>query len=453
MGDSTVRIRVIERCEANEASTRFQAVQDEDGALRHALLPALASPFTAWRARMTLGDAQVPGGADVLSTIDANETYLWAAALDRLSLIDDDLSRSVFGRLTSLADFGLGTRLPVWLQSGPALAQLRADLLSDDITADQRSARARAWLDAQPAAAAWVCDDAGLRDARTAEPICTVAFVNLSDNPVSVSAVVEGSKDAATTTSAPELMVVGPWTAARLHALAPTGAAGGERAVVVRAGGWERRLPVLCDEILARPPGLPIGPFVLEISSDAVAAGSEQGPSLAPIARPVPREWATAGLLMSEPVRRDAGSPSSQTEREAEWTIYLECAHPKSDSVEGDRVRILFGPTEGSAGVREIVIEPASAGVRVGAPQTSPDVRIVRREDRWVCWVRVPADAIEEDGRLRLGLVRESTPGPNTAAIISSWPRPMLPGSAAGGYGPGRLCIDLTQWSRVGGDR
>jgi len=441
-----------------------------DESLKRALLPVLASPFAAWRARLALGVSLVPddlrtGGVDAgpIAAIDRTESLLWHEAISRLQMADPAISARVVQRLAGIVEFEGYARTALWPQDASSLAQLRADLLASDLGAEERVLRARTWLQAQPIAAAWVVDDAGLRDATTGALICSVMVANLSDSPASVSAVVEG---AGITAAGPDLFALQPRSAAILRAAGLSGDSGRERTVVVRVGGgaagsrgveWTKRLKVVCSSMPAQPPGFSVGPLVMDANSTQLLAATEQSARGVPgspdgVELP-PASRATIGMLLAEPSDVDGAGGGQKTA--ARWTLFVECmiSGVEAMAVDTDRLRIFLGASgdgrggstgnRSGAGVREIIV----AAPRVADDGTSNEtstpsgVRAVRKSDRWVCWIPIPTEAIERDGRLRIGLHRELTAG--LVIERAAWPRPMFPWQQE----PGRLCVELNAWN------
>lgn len=365
----------------------------------------------------------------VLESIDRTETSLWSAAIGRCRGVDGALADELVARLAGRVRFPDGSVLPVWTQSAESLRQLRDDLLANDLNDAERVTRARAWLDAQPPAAAWVIDDGGQRDGATGAPIASVVVANLSSSASAASVIVQG---AGAESGSPELTSIGPWEAVTLRAGAPRDDEGAERIVRVQVGSWTKRLTAVCGAVPARPPGLPIGPLVLGIDNAQCIAAAEAGArtvSASP-ARLPDAAYASMGMLLAEP--GGAGGPMR-------WTLYFECMAPGEGGADAeapvqevDQLSVFLGPSGGGSATRRIVAS------RNG--ESAPGVRVSRRGDRWLCWVTIPRDAIESDGRLRIGVVREV--GTRNSPQRSSWPRPMFPWQTE----PGRVCADVGAW-------
>lgn len=444
IGDRAVTMRVVEVMDAAAIQPGAIVAEQQRPLLGELLEPASRSPFAAWRARMTLGRTEGEhevvevGTGEAVNLINASETGLWRTALARCSALDAALGAAVVRRVRGVVEFDGAHAVPVWVQDTESLRQLRSDLLADDLSEGARKTRVRAWLEAQPPAAAWVADDAGLRDAISGAPICEVVFVNLGDAPVAASAVLERG---GVTPSGPEMVTVEPWHAARLHAAAATGQSDRERAVIVRAGGWSKRLPVLCKDLAAAPPGLQVGPLMLGLSNRSMKGASEAGVGVLPVAELPQGDRMTAGMLMRD-VDRPGGREGTSGEKQREsWTVYFECMRPAASEVEEgiDRLHVWFGPSG-----------PASKGLEVvvnrSGKDSAPGARVVRQQDRWLCWVPVPAAAIESDQHLRLGVTREVQMAGEARMSRTAWPRPLLPWETR----PGRVCVDLSEWSKRG---
>lgn len=210
--------------------------------------------------------------------------------------------------------------------------------------------------------------------------------------------------------------------------------------MVVRADGWVKRLPVVGRELEVRPPGLKVGPLVMDMTNELMPGACEAGQSLQPAALTPPADRATAGLIYGEPSRASREAAGGDG---LEWVLYLECLWPPGEAASSDRVRVLLGPTLGGPGARAIVVDLSEAA------RPSDGVQVVRRADRRVCWVRIPGGAVEQDGRLRIGVVREVGLS-DGGTFRTAWPRPLLPEGLGQAADPGRLCLDLGAWSAIG---
>lgn len=375
-----------------------------------------------WRERLTRGEGlelavDGEGRIDpVARRIDQQETDLWQAAVLRLRRIDGELAgaivRRLDGRIERLA-------APVWVDSPESLLQLRSELLAHDLADPEVARRARAWLEAQPPAAAWVIDDAGLRDAESGVPILTVGVINLRETMSAVSVRLEGAPPAEQ-----EFVTLDPYTFARVTVPGAEGVGDAMSYVTVRCGPWTKRLPVAAAAIAARPPGLAIGPLAPDRTMGDMAIAAEPTVLGSPVVASLER---TFGRLYR-------GGDASKPAAGVGWTVYIECERTSHESAD-DAVTILLG----SAGADERRIQVR----RANADRPPAGVRVVEGADRWMCWVPIPAEAIERDGRLRIGVVREIASGERSDSRRGAWPRPMLPWDAS----PGRVLVDLGAWS------
>src|SRR5690606_19882026 len=105
-----------------------------------------------------------------------------------------------------------------------------------------------------------------------------------------------------------------------------------------------------------------------------------------------------------------------------------------------EHVRVWLGPFRrpfsvlriGSDGA--VVDEIASSAA---SEQRAGGVRVVREAGKWIVQAEVPAECIEADGSLRIGIERTDARGRRTA-----WPRPMLPWQSE----PGRAAVGTNSW-------
>lgn len=416
--------------------------------LHAALAVTPGQPWSLWRARLAAPGREFERAAasaadSVASRLAAQHAEVWGVALQRLARADDQTARRLARRLAGAVDFGHGVVAPVWLSwPGAAVPDdgfrlLLADLLADDLSDRERASRARAWLDSLPAGAAWVLDDAGLRDAAAKRNVSTLALANLSDAPAAASVSLDGI-------AAPlEMLTIPPLSVAEVRVVARRveGAhtEGPARNLTVRVGAWRGRITVIADDVPARPPGVPVGPLVLDLNMPAIAAvaAGAQLPTLSPAA-----EALTAGMLLR---RSDSATPQPG---DSGWTLYLECMAPPAaanaadaDSP-ADTLRVSFGSPDAPAA--EWLV-PRIGGTRLQQAGPARPLSVTRSEqpDRWVVWIPVPAAAIEVGSRLRFGIVRELRL-PDGSIQRTSWPRPMLPWKDE----PARLAVDLTAWDR-----
>lgn len=419
--------------------------------LHAALALTPAQPWSLWRARLAAPGREfersaAPAPDSVASRLAAQHAEVWGVALQRLARADGPTARRLARRLGGAVDFGRGAVAPVWLGWPGAAAPddgfglLLADLLADDLSDHERAARARSWLDTMPTGAAWVLDDAGLRDGDLGRNVSTLALANLGDAPAAASVSPEGP-------GAPlEMLTIPPLSVAEVRVAArrpdPGVGEGPARTLTVRIGAWRGRVGVIAADVPARPPGLPVGPLLLDLNMPAIAAlaaGDADG-SIAAVS-PAP-DTLTAGMLLRA---SDAGKPSSG---DSGWVLYVECMSPpagpdaSASGVTSDTLTVSFGPPDAPTAVWVV---PRSGQARLRQPGASPSLSVRRSEqpDRWLAWVPVPAGAVEPGSRLRLGVVRERRRADGLVQRMS-WPRPLLPWLDR----PARLGVDLTSWDR-----
>jgi hypothetical protein len=132
---------------------------------------------------------------------------------------------------------------------------------------------------------------------------------------------------------------------------------------------------------------------------------------------------------------RRAGRPGRDA-FDTGWSVYLECGAPAEESAGlDDAVIISTGPRAVPRCVWQI--ERDGTVHRLFGPSDLARVRVVETPSGWALDAELPPAAIDEDGVLRIGFVRE------TGEHRTSWPRRMTPGQDS----PGRLPVDVTRWS------
>ena len=435
-------------------------------------------PLMRWRARLARGEPVLAHGAvpdamptRALEALAGQIESQWAAGLEQLEAADPATSLQVRARLALMLEFPGGLRTPAWTADAQQEGLVLADLTDPTLPAKVRVQRAAAWLRGQAPAASWVIDDAGATDSGSQAILSSVGVANLRTQLAAAN--VSGTKDAIddmvslppmhaslvrlhTQVKTPEAAETAPGVPIEPGAVAAAGVASkGVVEATVRIGDWEVPRRVVARPLVARPPGLVIGPLAPDWTMSVfMAAASDPG-----AAPPMPAStiaWTSAGLLFrdeaaEETDRRDLKAPTS-------WRVFVECRTGADGAPAGqDVVRLYFGP-QGAPRVilsvhpdGSVVTGRAPAGATKsgdgednGADQGTDRVAIAHEKDRWWCWVPVPAGAVESmNGSfvLRMGITRVDGRGDRSA-----WPRPILPWQTE----PGRVLVDLSQWSKPG---
>ena len=387
------------------------------------LVKALQEP--ARRASDGVGGLQ-PFEDPVIEALARQYDSRWRIALAQLWATDADLAGRVKRRLAGVVDFGNGYVAPAWPTDHAAIEALLLDVLDPNLDAAQRTWRAESWLSLQPAAVAWIVDDAGTIDAATGRGIGTACVANLTD--VSTLAWVSSSENETASLSplpphAVQRLLVEPVQPSTPRpAWRPEPTASCTKHVFVHAGRWRESLTLVEGRLHATPPGLSLGPLLPDYTMTTWLARSAPAPS-----RP---EWLTAAML------HKVASPTGLSR----WELFVEClSHRPGESPQADVVRVWIGPLGQPLAVFRIdgTGQIADEARRPDLVHTPGDVRIVRTSDRWSFRMILPAKCIENDGTLRLGLTRT-----DPTASRSAWPRPMLPWHDE----PGRLAIETRTW-------
>jgi len=438
--------------------------------------PELHSPVRRWRYKLLMNGLAPEGGETltrprpqpvapplpafedpILEALARQNESRWQVALAMLWLADADLAERVKRRLVAAVDFGRGVVTPAWPTDQLAIDTLLRDLLNPRLGPAQHVERAAAWLDSLPPAAAWVVDDAGLRDAMTGRSMATAGVANLTERDTLSWAVAgEGAPT-------PDLVPLPPLESRQLvvaQAVPAEGAsprpdkgiaASSSLPVSIHAGRWSVSRSVAMDPIPVTPPGLRIEPLLGDWTMAAWLAGMPASQML-PQAR-----WVTAGLVYQQAAATTTATTADGAAPTAAptWWIYVECREPdppadpdqQAAPANDEVVRVWLGAFGSPAAVLRItrsgmVVDERAADQGLGGSLSGASVS--RQNGRWVAQVPIPAMAIEPGGTLRIGVERTDSRGRRSA-----WPRPMLPWQTE----PGRAAINTAVWGSVGGVR
>ena len=405
------------------------------------------NPFENWRARMLtdgLNPHYTPSsqsldaldlelslntpGADLLGQLAHQNEARWQIILGRVWLIDPAVAHRLKSQLIRTAEFGDRT-LPIWTSDDNELARLAHDLLSPFVDDQIRVLRAKAWLEKQPRALAWITDDQGRIEADTNRFIPTITALSLPQS--------EGSSlfrlDSAAANSSPELATIPPNQTSPLLVtvdpvtLSPTNLTLETASVQIRTGRWSSTLEVIASPTPARAPYVRIGPLL--------------------------KDWTMGSLLNNQPMqdantarRRTAmgifrkTSTPSRTHPTTGWQLYIELTTPEPLST-NESLTLWIGPYANAAAVW--MITPEGTVTILAENRASiglPTVRTRILDDRWVAMIDLPRGVFDQDHILQLGLERTDEQGTHTA-----WPRRMMPGQPE----PGRLSIQADKFDQL----
>ena len=422
----------------DEESPWVSPLTQVSGQLARLSEPEMRSPVRRWRHRLlTRGLVHPPWAAPgeverdapdefsepVLESLARQSEGRWRLALAALWRADPGLADQLKHRLVLTVEFPGGVVAPAWPCDQDALDELLLDLLNPRISASERVARTRAWLDEQPGGAGWVIDDAGAVDGITGRPIATCAAANLSDRRTLAWAAALPMR------ASPDMTPLEARTAAALQVSPP--APEGERAaaaVGVHVGRWSTTVRAVTEPLGARPPGLRIAPWFADWDLPHWLAGSGE-PLVAPA--DAAGVWsATALVRPSDAAAAEAGAAAASAG--TRWSLYVECRWAGATE-RAEVVRVWLG----AFGRASRVLRVTSSGDFSSEGGDGVGATVVRREDRWIAMVPLPDECIEPGGVLRLGVERTDSRGRHSA-----WPRPMLPWQLE----PGRAAVDLGAW-------
>lgn len=430
------------------------------------LEPERTNPMRRWRVRLltrgfappgareaiplpedpSAGGGPIPAEPDAfghptLEALAAQAEARWRAALSRLRRADADLADRVRRRLVLTVSFGGGVVAPVWPCEPEDLDSLLVDLLNPRLSDGEAAERAGTWLADQPAAAAWIIDDAGTRDGMTGRAMATAGVANLSDRRTLTWAQTDPPS------GPPDLAPVGPGEVRRL--MVPVPPEGAARTVRLHLGRWSGAHPVESETLPVRPPGFRAQRFHSDWRLTEWLTG-DPAPLAAPVAAGnIDDPWGTSVLILRETDTPTGPSPASADR----WVAHVECRAPGGDAspspvAPDDALRVWIGPFERARHVLRVsrtgdAVDEGPPGA--GTKRTPlPGVVVTRLEDRWIARVPLPDGALEPGGTMRIGLERTDGRG-----VHSAWPRPMLPWQ----FEPGRIALDMSAWDGLGADR
>lgn len=429
--------------------TRFWSMRPDRQALsdpivQRAIEQYHRDPFQNWRARLltdgldpdrtrareTLAEtetsesielelrAQTPSN-ELLGAIARQQEARWQIILGRIWLIDPDTARRIKLALIRTARFDERT-LPLWNADSTELARLAHDLLSPFVNDATRVLRAKAWLETQPRALAWIIDDQGALEAGTDRFLPMLGVVSLPSEPGSSLLRIDADLES------PILETIPPDTMQRIRVpiipgiVTPSNPQIGTARVNLRLGRWAQVLDAIATRVPASAPYVRIGPLLADWTMPALLNNR-------PIEHAaVPQERATSGILWrTEPPSRE--NPSEG------WRLFIECATPNPGQP-SDALSVWIGPRDFPTVVWRITpdgrSETLSSNTTGIAPQPIVETRVLG--DRWVAQLDLPAGVFDQDGQLMLGIERTDSDG-----VHSAWPRRMIPGQTE----PARLII------------
>ncbi|MCA9293715.1 MAG: hypothetical protein KDA20_07875 [Phycisphaerales bacterium] len=400
-------------------------------ALGERLRTEAVDPFRRWRIWLAMDrfdESRLfgPGGFPshdpmrdpVLRRISSMIEERWRIAINELVLADESVAAALVMRLTAIARAPSGELLPVWSLDATDEYDLLERLLDPRLRPEQRVARAQEWLDEQPTIMAWVIDDAGYTFTQREAPEGPELPAHMVIDGARIG-VMELAGQATTATLGPATgtpadrqqrgsLALLPLRSASANTLAVSTDGSGAAPVLVRAQAASVTVPVVAAPMIARPPGLALGPLREGASLALLPADRAMAP---------PPDWATAAMLHQTPT--------------GQWQLYVEARRPQGAAqlanANDDTVRIYLGPMSATSNV--LTVRPNS-GTRVA------------EETVWSALVDIPPGAVRT-GELLIGITRADPRG-----ALQAWPRPLLPGDVE----PGRMRIDLTRWGGFEGD-
>ncbi len=363
--------------------------------------------------------AQTPGN-DLLAAIARQQEARWQIILGRIWLIDPDTAQRMKLALTRTARFG-DRILPLWNADSTELSRLAHDLLSPFVGDDTRVLRAKAWLETQPRALAWIIDDQGTLEAGTSRFLPSLGVISLPSEPGSSLLRID-----ARGLEAPMLETIPPDRLQEIQIpieprdISPTNPQIVTERVDLRLGRWGQSHELIASRVPAGAPFVRVGPLLADWTMPSLLNNRPLEHAT------VTPDRATSGILWrtSTPGRKNPKSG---------WRLFFECAAPNPGQRD-DTLTIWIGPRDYPTAAWRIrpdgLVETVRSNASVIVPQPSVETRIL--QDRWIAQIDLPDIVFDQDGHLMLGIERSDANG-----VHSAWPRRMFPGQAV----PGRLMI------------
>lgn len=416
-----------------------------DPGVRDALQQYHRDPFQNWRSRLLTDGldpdrtrarethAQATNIADtiklelqtqtpavaLLAAIARQQQARWQIILGRLWLIDPATANRMKLALIRTVRFEERT-LPLWNADNTDLSRLAHDLLSPFVDDDTRVLRAKAWLEKQPRAAAWVIDDQGTLEAGTGRFLATLGVISLPSEPGGSLVRIDAGLESPILETIPHNSLHALQVPIEPQDVSPLNPQINTTRVNLRLARWSQTHDLIASRVPAGAPFARIGPLLADWTMPSLLNNRPlEHASISP-------DRVTNGILWrtAAPSRRN---PS------AGWRLFFECAAANPGQVP-DALTIWIGPREYPTAAWRItpdaLIQTITSNPALIIPQPSVETRLL--EDRWVVQIDLPDIVFDQDGQLMLGVERTDADG-----VHSAWPRRMIPGQRE----PGRLII------------
>ncbi|MFG0325655.1 MAG: hypothetical protein ACF8SC_00100 [Phycisphaerales bacterium JB037] len=390
----------------------------DPGTLEAVASAVAQDPASRWRARLIRGELSPSRDAErrvfedpVVEALAHHTEAIWQAALVHLWRADPGEAQRVRRRLGQFVTEPRGSLVPAWLGSTQSLLEALVDPAFDD---EARVLASSVWRESSPGARAWVIDDAGLAGNA---PVATIGLTNLAERTRSAWV----TDPAGVTLTEPELLEPGRTRVARVEPIA--GPASSAVLWTARVGEQTFDLPVVPRALPVQPPGLSTGAWLEDWTMRAWLRG----------------ERAEAPVSAAAVLRRGLASPNEPAG--AGWSLFVR-AGAFDDGGSLSAVRIWLGPRGAPRSLLRVepdgrVIDEVRRTELVGGARAARDEAGV-----WACDIPIPAEAVEPDGTLRIGLELLTSDG-----VRLSWPRAQFPWDAE----PARLAVRTTAWTELEG--
>jgi hypothetical protein len=369
-------------------------------------------------------------GADLLKALARQHEARWQIILGRIWLINPLVANRLKAQLMQTARFG-DRILPVWTSDTTELAQLAHDLLSPFVDDQTRVLRAKAWLEIQPRALAWISDDQGQNEAGSGKFISTLSLLSLPSSPGStlfrLDALTRLGYTQPVLTTVPGYLVTPASITIDPIKVSPTNPTLDSTQVRIRAARWNTQDQLIASPTPARAPYVRIGPLLYDWTMESLVENRPLGD-----AKPT-AQAAAIGLL------RRTGKPTRDYPT-TDWQLYFECASQEPTNP-NESLTLWIGPYTNPFVVWSIkptgeITLDAGSKFNIGIPKVN--IRVL--DDRWIAMIDLPAQVFDQDQVLQLGIERVDFNNTHSA-----WPRRMVPDQSE----PGRLSIEADNFDQL----
>ncbi len=405
---------------------RLDEAQRSNTALLTHISPEATNPLTRWRFKLLTeglspakmrSDESASFSDPIIETWARQTEAIFRSAIRKLRRANPATADAFIHKLTQIITFPDGHIAPLWPSTDVDLLGLVEDLCHQTVTPDSAAATIEDWLNAQPAAAAWVRDDAAgigtIPESTTPVIFSSLGAVNLGNKPALATLQSSGT---------PQLvrLEADASTERLISTLSPSPNTTNLPQATVRILDWQLQRTVAAIPIKLTPPGLSIGPLVPDWTMPALFRSDE------------------TSLLAARPadiqITLTCNSQSVSgvgPEAQSGWTLIVISLAPATS---GETFQVYFGSTTQPSGSIDLSSEGSLKTTGFGG---SCQTLVTKLPTGWGCQISLPRGVIDSHGLLSLG-ISTTRPGHGRA----SWPRPQFPWQTQ----PARVIFDTSTW-------